>query len=134
MRRGRVQEVTVLILLCDLQHDNDEKNERINVMGLQLDALNRSKEDVEIALEESEKSRGVLQQVVHKKEAELDREQKRRERLEKEFKETTAKLQARVRCLCLYLSPCQKAATVIIRCGIANVFHRCRSRMSSISR
>ena len=65
-----------------------------------MDALVKAKEETEISLEESNKARGLLQQAVHKKEGELNREQKRRERIEKDFQETTNKLQARVRKCC----------------------------------
>lgn len=62
-----------------------------------MDALVKAKDEADLSLEESNKSRAALQQALHKKEGEVDREQKRRERIEKELKETTNKLNTRVR-------------------------------------
>lgn len=67
------------------------------MLELQIDSIVKAKDEADLSLEESNKSRAALQQALHKKEGEVDREQKRRERIEKELKETTNKLNTRVR-------------------------------------
>lgn len=78
------------------QHENEEKQERINLLELQMESVVKAKDETDLSLEEANRSRATLQQALHKKEGEVEREQKRRERIEKELKETTNKLNARV--------------------------------------
>jgi hypothetical protein len=62
-----------------------------------MDALLKAKDEADRGLEEARQLQQTLQHTISKREAEVEREQRRRERVEKEFKDVSAKLSNKVR-------------------------------------